>query len=204
MNEHRFVSALRLPNNLFEESGTSVGTDLIVLQKSSGPRSLSGRALDFMGTSENCNLLFNNPNHIIATRSFQDTDKYGKPITIHLHDGGTERIAEDLYRKLSEDFQRYFDLKMFNEHKVTAIDTKVLSKPADNIPEKNIIHNSGDKRAIQLDLFPIKCSEKCLLKRPREEVERRLKAMLQNLNSFPFLIPEKSARWIRKINWILN
>ncbi|EFK36150.1 MULTISPECIES: N-6 DNA methylase [Chryseobacterium] len=153
MNEHRFVSALRLPNNLFEESGTSVGTDLIVLQKSSGPRSLSGRALDFMGTSENCNLLFNNPNHIIATRSFQDTDKYGKPITIHLHDGGTERIAEDLYRKLSEDFQRYFDLKMFNEHKVTAIDTKVLSKPADNIPEKNIIHNSGDKRAIQLDLF---------------------------------------------------
>ncbi|AZB25082.1 MULTISPECIES: N-6 DNA methylase [Bacteroidota] len=153
MKEHRLVSALRLPNNLFEESGTSVGTDLIVLQKSSGSRSLSRRALDFTGTSENCNLLFNNPNHIVATRSFQDTDQYGKATTIHIHDGGIERIAESLHQKLSEDFQQYFDLKLFTEHKVTSIGTKVLSKPAVTIPEKNIIHNGGAEKAIQLDLF---------------------------------------------------
>lgn len=153
MNEHRLVSALRLPNNLFEESGTSVGTDLIVLQKSSGPRSLSRRALDFMGTSENCNLLFNNPNHIVATRSFQDTDQYGKATTIHIHDGGIERIAESLHQKLSEDFRQYFDRTLFNEHKVRSLHTEGLSEPIVNIPEKNIVQNGGNEKAVQLNLF---------------------------------------------------
>ena len=86
MREHSLVAALRLPNNLFEESGTTVGTDLIVLQKNTRPRSLSMRSKDFMATTENCNLLFHNPNHIIATRSFQDTDQYGKPTIVHIHD----------------------------------------------------------------------------------------------------------------------
>jgi type I restriction-modification system DNA methylase subunit len=136
MKEHQLVCALRLPNNLFEESGTSVGTDLIVLQKNSGPRSLSKRALDFMGTSENCNLLFYNPNHIIATRSFQDTDQFGKPTTVHIHDGGIEGIAESVHQKLSEDFQQYFDYALFNENNVRAHDTKVLSTPVVDISGK--------------------------------------------------------------------
>lgn len=153
MKEHQLVCALRLPNNLFEESGTSVGTDLVVLQKSSGPRSLSKRALDFMGTSENCNLLFNNPNHIVATRSFQDTDQFGKPTTIHIHDGGIERIAESLHQKLSEDFRQYFDRTLFNEHKVRSLHTEGLSEPIVNIPEKNIVQNGGNEKAVQLNLF---------------------------------------------------
>ncbi|WP_227550373.1 N-6 DNA methylase [Sphingobacterium paramultivorum] len=153
MKEHQLVCALRLPNNLFEESGTSVGTDLVVLQKSSGPRSLSKRALDFMGTSENCNLLFNNPNHIVATRSFQDTDQFGKPTTIHIHDGGIERIAESLHQKLSEDFRQYFDRTLFNEHKVRSLHTEGLSEPIVNILEKNIVQNGGNEKAVQLNLF---------------------------------------------------
>lgn len=35
MKQCRLVSAIRLPNNLFNESGTSVGSDLIILQKDS-------------------------------------------------------------------------------------------------------------------------------------------------------------------------
>ncbi|WP_333888290.1 N-6 DNA methylase [Sphingobacterium siyangense] len=153
MQEHELVCALRLPNNLFEESGTSVGTDLIVLQKNSRSGPLSMRARDFMGTSENCNLLCNNPNHIVATRSFQDTDQFGKPTTIHIHDGGIERIAETLYQKLSEDFRQYFDRTLFNEHKVKSLHTEVLSEPIVNIPEKNIIHNGNNEKVVQLNLF---------------------------------------------------
>ncbi|MGE6397091.1 N-6 DNA methylase [Chryseobacterium scophthalmum] len=153
MQEHQLVCALRLPNNLFEESGTSVGTDLIVLQKNTTPRSLSTRALDFMGTSENCNLLFYNPNHIIATRSFQDTDQYGKPTTIHLHEGGTRGISEDLYKELLDNFRQYFNHELFNEHNVRSLDTGVLSKPVVNIPEKNTVPTSCNEKAIQLNLF---------------------------------------------------
>src|SRR5690606_4237840 len=64
MREHQLVCALRLPNNLFEESGTSVGTDLIVLQKNTGQRSLSKGALDFMATRENCILSLCRPEPI--------------------------------------------------------------------------------------------------------------------------------------------
>lgn len=153
MLEHQLVSALRLPNNLFEESGTSVGTDLIVLQKNTRNRSLSVRALDFMGTAENCNLLFYNPNHIIATRSFQDTDQYGKPTAIHMHDGGIERISGDLHAKLADDFKQYFSRDLFDEFKVRQIDSKTFSKPIINISKKKIAHTSIPEKATQLSLF---------------------------------------------------
>jgi len=77
IREHQLVSSIRLPNNLFEESGTSVGTDLIILQKNTRKRELSGRALEFTDTVQNCNLLFYNADNIISMRSFQATDQYG-------------------------------------------------------------------------------------------------------------------------------
>ncbi len=186
MQEHRLVSALRLPNNLFEESGTSVGTDLIVLQKNSRSGSLSMRARDFMGTTGNCNLLFYKKNNIIATRSFQDTDQFGKPTTIHIHDGGTERIAEDLHRKLSEDFQQYFDLEFFNVHKVRAIDTKILSKTIGNIPEKNIIHKGGDEKAIQLNLFSDQVISELSIKKTKRRGKNTSKSNVTKFKQLSF------------------
>lgn len=186
MQEHRLVSALRLPNNLFEESGTSVGTDLIVLQKNSRSGSLSMRARDFMGTTGNCNLLLYKPNNIIATRSFQDTDQFGKPTTIHLHDGGTERIAEDLHRKLSEDFQQYFDLELFNVHNVRAIDTKVSSKPIVNVPEKNIIYNGGDEKAIQLNLFSDQVISELSIKKSKRRGKNTSKSNVTKFKQLSF------------------
>lgn len=180
MREHNLVAALRLPNNLFEGSGTSVGTDLIVLQKNSRPRPLSRRALDFMGTSENCTQLFYNPNHIIATRSFQDTDQFGKPTTIHLHDGGTKKIAEDLHRKLSEDFQQYFNHELFSEDHVRTLDSTVLSKPIVNIPEKTIIYN-GDEKAVQLNLFSDQVISELSIKKSKRRWKNTSKS---NVNKF--------------------
>lgn len=176
MQEHQLVCALRLPNNLFEKSGTSVGTDLIVLQKNTRPRSLSKRALDFMGTNENCNLLFHNPNHIIATRSFQDTDQYGKPTTIHLHDGGIEGIATDLNKQLAGYFSQYFNHELFNEYRIEAIDTKVSSKPTINISKKNIVDTSDHEKATQLSLFSDQVIDELSIKKTK----RRGKNTTQN------------------------
>uniref|UniRef100_UPI0035B520B6 N-6 DNA methylase n=1 Tax=Chryseobacterium rhizosphaerae TaxID=395937 RepID=UPI0035B520B6 len=153
MQEHQLISALRLPNNLFEESGTSVGTDLIVLQKKTRARSFSMRALDFMGTTENCNLLFFNPNYIIATRSFQDTDQYGKPTTIHIHDGGIERISEDLHKRLSDDFKQYFNRELFEQFKVGANSNRIVSVPLTIETEKKEVQAIGQEKAKQLSLF---------------------------------------------------
>ncbi len=153
MQEHQLISALRLPNNLFEESGTSVGTDLIVLQKNTRPRSLSPRAMDFTGTDGNSNLLFNNPNHIIATRSFQETDQYGKLATVHLHDGGMGAISADLKARLADDFRHYFNRKLFDEFKVNTISSQSLSEPVSNRAAKKIADAISTEKATQLSLF---------------------------------------------------
>ncbi|WP_343657869.1 N-6 DNA methylase [Chryseobacterium sp.] len=176
MQEHQLISALRLPNNLFEESGTSVGTDLIVLQKNTRPRTLSYRALDFKKTINNCNLLLNNPNNIIATRSFPDTDQYGKPTIVHIHDGGIERISQDLFRRLSEDLQQYFSPALFEEFTVKAIDNKVSSEPIINIPEKVIVSVESHQNATQLSLF----SEQVISELSVKRTKKRGKSTSQN------------------------
>ncbi|AKK71344.1 DNA methylase [Chryseobacterium gallinarum] len=122
MREHRLVSAVRLPHNLFDENGTSVGTDLIILQKDSSRRSISQRAKDFVGAvptpaGENRNMLFYNPNNILFTSSREGTDQYGKPGTIYLHDGGAGGISADLTKKLSSDFASYFDRRLYGMHR---------------------------------------------------------------------------------------
>ncbi|MFC3355985.1 N-6 DNA methylase [Sphingobacterium zeae] len=153
MREHSLVAALRLPNNLFEESGTTVGTDLIVLQKNTRPRSLSMRSKDFMATTENCNLLFHNPNHIIATRSFQDTDQYGKPTIVHIHDGGTEGISEDIHLRLSDALQQYFNRKLYDENRRKVVENTIKSEPIPTIQAADIRVSRGSERVEQLSLF---------------------------------------------------
>jgi N12 class adenine-specific DNA methylase len=165
MHEHQLVSALRLPNNLFEDSGTSVGTDLIVLQKDTRPRSFSARSLDFMGTVENCNLLFHDPNHIIATRSFQDIDQYGKPATVHIHDGGIKAISDDLYARLADDFKHFFNRELYDEFKVGTIANKNLSEPIVAIAEKKTAHDFTKGKATQLSLFSEQATSDMSLKK---------------------------------------
>ncbi|REC62337.1 DNA methylase [Chryseobacterium pennae] len=160
MREHLLVSAVRLPNNLFEEAGTSVGSDLIVLQKRNNKGSLSHRAKDFMHTvsgeeGTHCNLLFFNPNHIVSTRYIEDTDPYGKKKTVYLHDGGIEGIASDLKEKLAADFSAFFNFNLYNGFIQNASDLKgVLQRPVEKdftITSKN--PQSGQKQPVQLSLF---------------------------------------------------
>lgn len=153
MQEHRLISAIRLPNNLFESSGTSVGTDLIVLQKNSGNRELSHRAKEFMGILENKNLLFYRVNNIISTRTFNGSDQYGKPSTIYLHDGGLEGIAKDLRQKLEDDFAKYFNRQLYEGQK-KGVSSQSVSFNNTNTAEITVRPVSAtEEKALQLSLF---------------------------------------------------
>ncbi|MGC3976783.1 MAG: N-6 DNA methylase [Paludibacteraceae bacterium] len=113
------ISAIRLPNNLFTETAnTEVGSDLIVLQKHSGKEQLSSAEQAFLtgyitSSGTISNLYFQDGEHIVYTKRFLDTDPYGKPAMIYLHEGGAEGMAADLRRMLALDFSQRLDKSLF-------------------------------------------------------------------------------------------
>jgi N12 class adenine-specific DNA methylase len=126
MSQADLVSLARLPNNLFIDSaGTEVGSDLIILQKNTGKKIMSEKDLNFVSTHQNekgesINNLFagNNLDRIVHTRIVEDTDMYGKPSFVHLHDGGIEGIASDLQKMLADDFSQTLNTELYHSHSV--------------------------------------------------------------------------------------
>lgn len=115
-----FVSAIRLPNNLFtENANTEVGSDLIILQKNSQKELLRGddNLLDTVYNDENRiptnNYFLEHPERIIHTTAKLDTDPFGKPAMIYTHEDGVEGIAEDLRKMLHEDFKKNLNLNRY-------------------------------------------------------------------------------------------
>lgn len=162
MKEHQLVSAVRLPNNLFDEAGTSVGTDLLILQKRNENRELSQRARDFIKSGvkprgEHCNLLFYNPNHIVYTKAVVGTDQYGKPGTVYLHEGGLAGIGEDLAKKLEADFKNYFNPDLYRKFQraklsdVRGSEKKITSTVNDKLSSN--LPDTTTSNAVQLNLF---------------------------------------------------
>lgn len=105
------VSAIRLPNNLFtDHAGTEVGSDLIILQKNERKQAVSETDKLFAGTAPDVagfvtNTYFQKyPERIVRTQEKTDTDPYGKPAMVYLHEGGVEGIADDMRKILSADF----------------------------------------------------------------------------------------------------
>ncbi|WP_412468699.1 helicase-related protein [Pedobacter sp. KLB.chiD] len=120
MQDHSLISAIRLPNNLFTEyAGTEVGSDLVVLQKNSTKNGLTDRedlfcqslTTEFLTPG---NALFQNSKRIVHTQSKLGTDPYGQPSVIYTHGEGVAGIAKDIAVMLSEDFEKYIDLKLYN------------------------------------------------------------------------------------------
>jgi len=110
------VSVIRLPNNLFtDNAGTEVGSDLIILQKNARKERFTEQDHQFFNsvmleTGIVVNGLFLDKARIVHTKAMQDTDPYGKPAMVYLHEGGTKGIAADLRRMLSEDFYKHLDM----------------------------------------------------------------------------------------------
>ncbi|NDV64635.1 N-6 DNA methylase [Bacteroides sp. 224] len=122
MNNCKLVSALRLPNNLFSETaGTDVGSDLVILQKYAGGEQDTERKMNFIQSRKLSNgISVNNTfrlfDRVIHTDVKVGTDPYGKPAMEFTHAGGVNAIADEISRKLSEDFSKYLDREHFLIH----------------------------------------------------------------------------------------
>ena len=120
------VAALRLPNNTFSDNaGTDVGSDLIILQKHTGKKSLSVDEEFFIqsvvdrGTKVPGNKYFQAfPQNVICTDAKVGTDQYGKPAIVYHHDGGVDGIAEDLRKALDESLYLRLNLELYNSNGV--------------------------------------------------------------------------------------
>lgn len=132
ISQASLVSAVRLPNDLFE--GTAVGTDLIVMQKrlpSQQPSVFSPRESSFIESRVDDNqvavsdfyLTF--PGQILATRTELGTNQYGKPGYQHFYDQG-ESFAQQLQKRLSDDLHRNLSVKNF-QRKVTTSPVQRMS-----------------------------------------------------------------------------
>lgn len=121
MENANLVSAIRLPNNLFtEHAGTSVGSDLIVLQKNShkegkltAPEELFLNAIRQNGNIPT-NEYMKQTASVICTESKADKDQYGKPGMVYLHNGGIDGIAGDLKRMLKADLHVNLDKQLYD------------------------------------------------------------------------------------------
>lgn len=137
MDNTNLVSAIRLPNNLFvENAGTEVGSDLIILQKNTQKQELTNNEKKFLTTYNlssgiTINSSFENLQRIVHTKGFTDTDPYGRPAQIFLHDGGVQGISTDLKQMLNTDFKLNLDLNLYNKYSTQSQRT-VQSTPTIN------------------------------------------------------------------------
>ena len=118
------VAALRLPNNTFSDNaGTDVGSDLIILQKHTGKKSLSADEEFFIqsvvdrGTKVPGNKYFQAfPQNVICTDAKIGTDQYGKPAIVYHHDDGIDGIAVDLRKALDESLHLRLNMELYNSN----------------------------------------------------------------------------------------
>lgn len=121
------VAALRLPNNTFSDNaGTDTGSDLIILQKHTGKKSLSADEEFFIQsivdrqTNVPSNKFFQAfPQNVICTDAKIGTDPFGKPAIIYKHDSGVDGIASDLRKALDESLRLRFNKELYNGNGLT-------------------------------------------------------------------------------------
>lgn len=122
MRHSHLVSAIRLPNNLFTDgAGTEVGSDLIILQKKSDKtepltddeHAFIASSLRPEGFSTNDYIYRNIP--IIHTKASVDTDPYGHPAMVYIHEGGLPGITSQLRSLLRNDFYRRLNVPLYQQ-----------------------------------------------------------------------------------------
>ncbi len=150
-SQANLVSAIRLPNNLFtDNAGTEVGSDLIVLQKNLSKKEMSQdeRLMTVIQTDTKTALTDNayfihHPERIVHTMAKLDTDPYGKPAMVYLHEGKAAGIAGDLRRMLDEDFHYRLAMRLYSGSIRQA-----------GTEEKVAVQNKVERPAIKLETVP--------------------------------------------------
>ena len=121
MNHADLVSAIRLPENLFIDAGTQVGTDLIVLQKNTRKSELSERERNFIETrlisgSIPINNSYSGLDHIIYTSVLVGKNMYGQPAMNFIHEGSIEAVSEHLGKLLAQDVENHLNRNLYEEN----------------------------------------------------------------------------------------
>ena len=138
------VCAIRLPGNTFTDTAnTEVGSDLIILQKRGGKKTLSPSEEDFIVSTKDSetgvagNRYFvSNPDNIICTDMRMDTDPYGKPAIVYRHDGGVEGIGDDMRKVLLNAFDERLDLRLYYDNAVQKNTIRVHYMSVNNVSKK--------------------------------------------------------------------
>lgn len=131
MDNCNLVSAIRLPNNLFSENaGTSVGSDLVILQKNSQKTTLSENEKLFIQTSLRptgvvFSHYFHDMSRIIHTSWKLDTDPYGRPAIVFKHEDGVDGITTQMRGMLADDFSKHLNIGLYNASR----QVKTISPP---------------------------------------------------------------------------
>ena len=208
-SQANLVSAIRLPNNLFSDNaGTEVGSDLIILQKNLHKTELSQdeRLLTVIQTDTKTNLTDNayfihHPERIVHTSAKLDTDPYGKPAMVYLHEGKTAGIAEDLRRMLDEDCHMRLVMRLYSgaigqarEQKAVAVEVKT-EQPAMK-PEATITARTEEAQAEK----PQPIAEKPEIEPRQTNHSNAVQLTLLDLWGMPIEEPAKKKKATKKEN----
>ena len=175
MRNADLLSVVRMPNNLFtENANTEVGCDLIILQKNSSKEELSedDQLLTQTVKDNHTHVTINryllaHPELVIHTSAKLDTDPYGKPAMVYLHEGGVAGIAEDLRKRIDADLAARLDVACYKgvteEIPVQAIPSATKEiKIAEEVPqikeepkEQPSTDFFAEGKAVQLTLFDL-------------------------------------------------
>jgi len=175
MRNADLLSVVRMPNNLFtENANTEVGCDLIILQKNSRKEELTEDDQLLTQTVKDNHThvttnryLLAHPELVIHTSAKLDTDPYGKPAMVYLHEGGVAGIAEDLRKRIDADLAARLDVAHYKgvteEIPVQAIPSATKEiKIAEEVPqikeepkEQPSTDFFAEGKAVQLTLFDL-------------------------------------------------
>lgn len=161
MDNTNLVSAVRLPNNLFVDSAnTEVGSDLIVLQKNTAKTELSNEEKLFVKSSllssgVVTNSYFKNFQRVVHTKGSIDTDQYGKPAMVYLHEGGVTGMANDLKIMLRDDFSNRMNLELYEKYNIHSPIQQNQSSTHTTSPISSIVQSKAIKGAPIMTLYDL-------------------------------------------------
>lgn len=149
VNHANLVSTIRLPDNLFTDAGTEVGSDLIVLQKNTRKSELTEKERNFIETriisdSIHINNSYAGLDHIVHTSVSMGKNMYGQPAMNFTHEGSIGAIAEHLRQLLAQDVGNHLDRKLYEENLSRSTVSTALKTGPEVAPETTAVEHQQE------------------------------------------------------------